>query len=72
MTERVFTDPSLLDAITSDTPVPRQDGDVGGSAPSATLEAAEGVLKESAVSTESAAIKPLPTFVEESTDAPPL
>jgi hypothetical protein len=70
--EWVFADPSLLDAITSDPPVPRHDGDVGGLAPSATPVVAEGVLKESAVGTESAAIEPLPMFVGESTNTPPL
>jgi hypothetical protein len=33
MTERVFADPSILDAIASDPLVPRQDEGAGGSAP---------------------------------------
>jgi hypothetical protein len=41
-------------------PVPRQDGDAGGSAPSAATEAAEGVLGEPAAGVESAAIAPPP------------
>jgi hypothetical protein len=52
VTEWVFADPSLLDAIALDPPVPRQDGDAGGSAPSAAPEVAEGVLGESAADTE--------------------
>lgn len=42
VTKWVFVDPSLLDAIVLDPPVSHQDGDAGGSAPSAAPEAAEG------------------------------
>jgi hypothetical protein len=57
VTEWVFADPPLLNAIASDPPVPRQDGDAGGSAPSAAPEVAEGLLGESTAGTESAAIE---------------
>jgi hypothetical protein len=70
VTERVFADPPLLDAIVSDPPVPRQDGDAGGSAPSAAPEVAERVLGESTAGTELAAIERPPTSFGESTDAP--
>jgi hypothetical protein len=56
VTDQVFIDPSLLDAIVLEPPAPRQDEDVGGCASYATPEAAEGVPGESAAGTESAAM----------------
>jgi hypothetical protein len=62
VTDRVFTHPSLLDAIMSGPLAPRQDGDASGSASSTAQEAVEGVLGEFGVDAESAAIAPpLPT-----------
>jgi hypothetical protein len=58
VTDRVFADPSLLDAIVSGPPAPHQDGDAGGSTSFASPEAAEGVLGESAADTKSTAIAP--------------
>jgi hypothetical protein len=70
VTERVFADPSLLDAIVLDPSTSHQDGDAGGSAPSDTLKAEEGVLGKSTTSTESAAIEPPSPTAGETTDAP--
>jgi hypothetical protein len=62
VTDRVFADSSLLDAIASGLPAPRQDGDAGGFASSAVMEAVEEVLGGSAAGAESATIAlPLPT-----------
>jgi hypothetical protein len=61
----MFADPSILDVIASVAPVLRQDEGVGGSAPPATPEAAEGVLGESAVGTKSVTIVPPPTSAKE-------
>jgi hypothetical protein len=68
--ERMFADPSVLDAIALVQPLPRQDEGAGGSAPPAALEAAEGVLGEPTTGTELVVIEPLPTPAGESTDAP--
>jgi hypothetical protein len=70
VTDWVFADPSLMDAITLDPPAPRQDRDVGGSASSAAPEAAEGVLGESAADAESAVIAPPPPTTGETAGAP--
>jgi hypothetical protein len=70
VTERVFTNPSLLDTIMLGPPAPRQDGDAGGPASSAAPEAAEGVLEESAAGAESAAIVPPLLSTGENADAP--
>jgi hypothetical protein len=58
VTKRFVADMLLLDAIVLDPPVSYQDGDAGGSAPSAASEAVEGVFGESAAGAESAAIAP--------------
>jgi hypothetical protein len=69
-TERMFVDPSILDAIASVLLVSRQDEGAGSLAPPAAPEAAEGVLEESTASSESVVIETPPTSVGESMDAP--
>jgi hypothetical protein len=70
VTDRVFADPSLLDAIVLEPPAPHQDGDASGFVSSAMPEAAEGVLGESAASAESAAIAPPPPTAGVTADVP--
>jgi hypothetical protein len=62
-TERMFTEPSILDTIVSVASALRQYEGASGSVPPATPEAAEGVLKDSAVGAESAVVvsEPSPT-----------
>jgi hypothetical protein len=59
--ERMFADLSILDAIASVPPVPRQDEGAGGSVPPTVLEAAKG---------DSVVIEPPPISAGESTNAP--
>jgi hypothetical protein len=68
-TERMFSEPSILDTITSVASAMRQYEGVGGSAPPAVPEAAEGVLEESAADAESAVIVPVPSPTREGQDA---
>jgi hypothetical protein len=69
-TERMFADPSVLDAIASVLPVPCEDEGAGGSVPPAAPEAAEGVVRDLIAGTESVVIEPPLTPAGESTDAP--
>jgi hypothetical protein len=55
-TERMFTEPSILETIASITSVLRQYEGASGSAPHAAPKAAEGVLEEPAAGAESAAV----------------
>jgi predicted component of type VI protein secretion system len=57
-TERMFAEPSILETIVSVTLVLRLYESAGGSAPSATPEAAEAVPGESSAGAESAAVVP--------------
>jgi hypothetical protein len=68
--ERMFADPSILDAIASVPPVPRQNEGAGGSAPPTVLEAAKGDLRDPTASMESVVIEPPPMSAGESTNAP--
>jgi hypothetical protein len=68
-TEKMFTDPSILDTIASVVSALRQDEGAGGSAPPAASEVAEGGLGESAVGMESVVIASPPTPAREGTSA---
>jgi hypothetical protein len=70
VTERVFADPSPLDVVMLGLPEPRQDREVNGSASFVAPEAAEGVLGESAIGTESAAIAPSLSAAGATVDVP--
>jgi hypothetical protein len=64
-TERMFTEPSILETIASVVSALCQYEGAGGSAPPAASEAAEAVPKESATSAESAAVVPAPPPTKE-------
>jgi hypothetical protein len=64
-TERMFVEPSILETIASVTSALRQYDGASGSATSATPEAAERVLEESAAGAESAAVVSAPSPTRE-------
>jgi hypothetical protein len=64
-TVRMFTEPSILETITSVMSVLRQYEGVGGSTPPAASEEAEEVPEESAAGTESAVVASAPSPTRE-------
>jgi hypothetical protein len=63
--ERMFAEPTILETIALVASVMRQYQGVGGSAPPAAPEAAEGVLEESAAGAESAGVASTPSPTRE-------
>jgi hypothetical protein len=68
-TERMFTEPSILDTIVSVASALHQYEGAGGSTLPAASEVAEGVLEESAAGTESAMVVSAPSPAREGTSA---